>query len=135
MKFVAIAILSAHLLWIVAVIFGAFFTRGRPVWSALHMVSLIWGILVEVFPLPCPLTMAEQFFEARAGVQAYQGSFLLHYVDRIVYPDIPWWVIGTVGASLCVLNLGIYAWRFWAWRRRRATANSHKSGGMGALLY
>ena len=112
MKFIAIAILSAHVLWIVAVIFGALFTRGRPVWSTLHILSLIWGIIVEVGPWPCPFTLAEQYFEARAGIQAYQGSFLLHYVDKIVYPDVPWWVIATVGASICALNLGIYLWRF-----------------------
>jgi hypothetical protein len=111
MKFIAIAILSAHVLWIVAVIFGALFTRGRPVWSALHILSLIWGIIVEVGPWPCPFTLAEQYLKARAGIQAYQGSFLLHYIDKIVYPNIPWWVIATVGASICALNLGIYLWR------------------------
>lgn len=108
MKFIAISILSAHVLWILAVIFGAAFTRGRPVWSALHVASLIWGIIVEVGPWPCPFTLAEQYFEARAGIQAYQGSFLLHYVDKIVYPNVPWWLIATVGASICALNLGIY---------------------------
>jgi hypothetical protein len=119
-KFVAIAILSIHILWILAVIFGAFFTRGRPVWSAVHIVCLIWGILVEVFPLPCPLTLAEQHFEALAGIRAYQGSFLLHYLDKMVYPNLPWWLVGTVGASICALNLVIYAWRFRkAWVRRK----------------
>lgn len=124
MKFVAIAILSVHLLWIVAVIFGALFTRGRPVWSALHVISLVWGILVEVLPLPCPLTLAEQHFEARAGMQAYQGSFLMHYLDRIIYPNIPWWAIGTVGASICALNLGVYLWRLRVWRRSRSAVRS-----------
>jgi hypothetical protein len=120
MKFVATAILTVHLLWIVAVIFGAPFTRGRPVWTGLHVASLIWGIVVEVLPVPCPLTLAEQYFEARAGMQGYQGSFLMHYVDRIIYPNVPWWVIATVGALVCGLNLAVYAWRFWAWQRARA---------------
>lgn len=116
MKFAAIAFLLFHALWILAVIFGALFTRGRPVWSGLHILALIWGIAVEVGPWPCPLTLAEQYFETRAGLQAYQGSFLLHYVDKIVYPDVPWWVVGMAGAAVCVLNLGIYAWRFRAAR-------------------
>ncbi len=120
MKFVAIAILLLHVTWILAVIFGAFFTRGRPVWSVLHVACLIWGIVVEVVPsVWCPLTLAEQYFEGRAGWAAYQGSFLLHYVDKIVYPDVPWWLIATVGASICALNLGVYAWRFWRWASRR----------------
>lgn len=99
MKLIAIAFLTLHLLWIIAVIFGAAFTRGRPVWSGLHIVSLIWGIIVELGPLPCPLTLAEQHFEARAGMHAYQGSFLLHYLDKIIYPNLPWWVVGTGYAS------------------------------------
>jgi hypothetical protein len=112
MKFAAIAFLWIHIAWILWVIFGAFFTRGRPVWSALHILCLIWGIVVEVGPWPCPLTLAEQYFEARAGLSVYHGSFLLHYLDRIVYPNLPWWLVGTVGATVCALNLGIYAWRF-----------------------
>lgn len=123
MKFMAIVVLSAHLLWIVAVIFGAAFTRGRPVWSALHVVSLIWGIVVEVGPWPCPFTLAEQYFESLAGMQAYQGSFLLHYVDKIVYPNVPWWVIGTVGVLVCSLNLTIYMRRFIEARRSRRAAH------------
>lgn len=123
MRFVAIAILSIHLLWILAVIFGAAFTRRRPVWTGLHVASLIWGIVVEVAPVPCPLTLAEQHFESLAGMQAYQGSFLMHYLDKLIYPNLPWWLVATVGAGICVLNLGIYAWRLRAARRARG-ANS-----------
>ncbi|MGC2161574.1 MAG: DUF2784 domain-containing protein [Silvibacterium sp.] len=121
MKFLAIAILLVHIVWILGVLFGAFFTRGRPVWSAVHILCLVWGIVVEVGPWPCPLTLAEQHFEVLAGMQVYQGSFLLHYLDLVVYPNLPWWLVGTVGASLCALNLGIYGWRFrGAWASRRA---------------
>lgn len=119
MKFIALAILTTHTLWILAVIFGAFFTRGRPVWTTLHVVSLLWGIAVEVGPWPCPLTLMEQHFEALAGMRGYQGSFLLHYLDRLVYPNLPWWLVGSVGASICALNLGVYTWRFWRWRAAR----------------
>lgn len=122
MKLIAIAVLSAHLLWIAAVILGAAFTRGRPVWTGLHIASLIWGIVVEVGPWPCPLTLAEQNFEARAGMQAYHGSFLMHYLDRIIYPNLPWWLIGSVGAAVCAFNLGIYVWRFREWRKRERAA-------------
>lgn len=119
MKSLALAILLLHITWILAVIFGAFFTRGRPVWSTLHVLSLVWGIIVEVGPWPCPLTLAEQHFESLAGMQSYHGSFLLHYLDGIVYPNLPWWLVGSVGASVCALNLFIYARRFWRWRVSR----------------
>ena len=108
----AILVLLVHLAWIVVVIFGALFTRGRPVWSALHILALLWGIAVEAGPWPCPLTLAEQFFEVRAGLAAYQDSFLLHTLDAIVYPNLPGWLVTLVGVAICAFNLGIYLWRF-----------------------
>ncbi|HTV04344.1 MAG TPA: DUF2784 family protein [Acidobacteriaceae bacterium] len=124
MRFLALAILLLHITWILAVIFGAFFTRGRPVWSTLHVISLVWGIIVEVGPWPCPLTLAEQHFEALGGMHAYRGSFLLHYLDHIVYPNLPWWLVGSIGASICALNLIIYARRFWLWRKAVTRQNA-----------
>ena len=120
MRIFAIAIPFIHLLWILAVIFGAAFTRGRPVWSGLHVGSLIWGIVVELAPISCPFTLAEQYFEARAGMQPYEGSFLMHYLDKLIYPNLPWWVVATVGAGICIVNLAIYGRRFIAWRRTKA---------------
>jgi len=120
MKFLAIAFLSIHLLWILAVIFGAAFTRGRPVWTVLHVSSLIWGIIVELAPIPCPLTLAEQYFETRAGMQPYEGSFLMHYLDKLIYPNLPWWIVAVAGTIICVINLAIYGRRFIRWRRARA---------------
>lgn len=108
MVLAACLILTFHLAWLGLLIFGAFWTRGRPAWSALHMLALIWGILVEVGPWPCPLTLAEQYFESRAGWAAYHGSFLLHYLDAIVYPNLPGWVVTCSGVAVCTVNLGIY---------------------------
>jgi hypothetical protein len=115
----AIVVLLLHLLWIAFVIFGALFTRGRPVWTTLHILSLLWGIAVEAGPWPCPLTLAEQYFEARAGLASFQGSFLAHTLDSIIYPNISGWLITVIGVAVCAFNLGIYAWRFRAHLRRR----------------
>jgi len=119
----AILILSLHLAWIALVIFGALWTRGRPIWSAAHIVALLWGIAVEAGPWPCPLTLAEQYFETRAGLAAYHGSFLLHTLDSIVYPNLPGWLVTVVGVSVCAFNLGVYLWRFRKYRLRRALSS------------
>lgn len=119
MKEIATAILCIHLLWIAAVIIGAAFTRGRPVWTGLHIASLIWGIIVEAAPVSCPLTLAEQYFESRAGMPAYHGSFLMHYLDAIIYPNLPYWIVGGVGVFICAINLAIYGRRFAQWKRSR----------------
>ena len=120
MALVAALILMVHLAWLALVTFGAFWTRGRRVWSALHILALLWAIVVEVGPWPCPLTLAERYFESRAGPSAYQGGFLLHYLDAIVYPNLPDWVVTSAGTAVCALNLGIYCWRFGkAWVSRK----------------
>jgi Protein of Unknown function (DUF2784) len=112
----AALVLFIHLAWLALVIFGAIWTRGRPLWTALHILALLWGIGVELSPWPCPLTLAESYFATRAGLPAYQGSFLVHYLDAIVYPNLPAWIVTSAGVAVCALNLAIYGWR---WRKAR----------------
>ncbi|HUA97444.1 MAG TPA: DUF2784 domain-containing protein [Terracidiphilus sp.] len=117
----AIAAVAVHAVWLLGVIFGAVWTRGRRVWSVVHVAALVWGIVAEVGPWPCPLTVAEEYFETRAGAAAYHGSFVLHYLEAIVYPNLPGWVVAGAGVAVCGLNLGIYGWRFLRyWRRKRS---------------
>lgn len=120
LKLIPTLILAIHLAWIVLVIVGAVWTRGRPFLTALHILSLLWGIVVEVSPWPCPLTLAEQHFETLAGEYPYHGSFLLHYLDAIVYPNLPYWVVTAAGVTVCAVNLAVYGWRLWAWLHRPA---------------
>jgi hypothetical protein len=120
----SVLILVVHLLWLAMIIFGALWTRGRPTWTALHILALLWGIVVEVGPWPCPLTLAEQYFEGRAGLPAYQNSFLPHYLDAIVYPNLPYWIVASAGVAVCALNLAIYASR---WRRSRVARSRTKA--------
>jgi hypothetical protein len=97
----------AFILW---VMLGVLLTLRRPFLRGLHIVSLIWAILVEVLPLDCPLTSLENWLEGKAGVQPYQGGFLLHYLDALVYPNVSPFLL-TVGAVLiCGFNLSVYAW-------------------------
>jgi hypothetical protein len=108
----AAAILGLHLIFILWVVFGAAFTRGRPALRWLHLSSIIWGILIEILPWTCPLTWAENWLESRAGVAPYQGGFLLHYLDALVYPNIPPSLLTGFGVAVGVINLSIYAMRF-----------------------
>lgn len=113
----AAVVLVVHLTWILWAIFGALWTRGRRWWTAFHVLSLVWGVFVEVGPWTCPLTLAEQWLEARAGGQTWTGGFLVHYLEAVIYPDLPGWLITVFGVAVCVFNLGVYARRFWKARR------------------
>jgi hypothetical protein len=114
----ATLVLFLHALFIVWVVFGAWVARSRPVLRWLHVVSLVWGILTELLPWPCPLTLLENFLEIKAGVQPYQGGFLLHYLDKLVYPDVSATVLTVAGVIVCALNLALYGRQIWMARHR-----------------
>src|ERR1700746_609289 len=114
----ASVVLILHALFIVWVVFGALLTRGRLTLRWLHVVSLVWGVLTEVLPWPCPLTLLENWLESRAGVQPYEGGFLLHYLDKLVYPNIPAGILTAAGVVVGALNLALYARQGWLTIRR-----------------
>jgi len=112
----AIFVLLLHALFILWVIFGALLTRSSPILRWLHIASLVWGILTELLPWACPLTLLENCLEGKAGVEPYQGGFLLHYLDKLVYPDFSATVLTVAGAVVCVLNLLLHARQMWTAR-------------------
>lgn len=108
-----VCILFLHALFILWIVFGTLLTRSRPVLRWLHIASLVWGILTELLPWPCPLTLLENCLETKAGVEPYPGGFLLHYLDKLVYPDISPTVLMVAGVLVCLLNLALYGRRMW----------------------
>jgi hypothetical protein len=115
----AIFVFFLHALFILWVVFGALLTPSRPILRWLHIASLVWGILTELVPWPCPLTVLENWLESKAGVEPYQGGFLLHYLDKLVYPDISATVLIVAGVIICTLNLAVDARQLWLGRFQR----------------
>jgi hypothetical protein len=105
------AVLIIHLLYIAWVIFGVLFTRKRPWLGAIHVATILWGIVAETTSAPCPLTLAENWCEVRAGMTPYHGPCLLHYLDATVYPNVPSALLVTVAVVICFFNLAIYVRR------------------------
>lgn len=125
MRALVALVLAVHFAWILWVMFGVFFTRGRPWLTAFHLASLAWGVIVDTGPWPCPVTILEQWLQVKAGMQPYSGSFLVHYLNAMVYPNVPASVIIWGATGVCCANLLIYAYRLARWvRRRRANGAS-----------
>ena len=114
----AISALFLHALYILWVVFGALLTRSRPILCWLHVGSLVWGILTELLPWPCPLTLLENWLEGNAEVEPDQGGFLLHYLNKLVYPDISSSMLTTAAVIVCALNLAFYGRQVWIARPR-----------------
>jgi len=108
----AVAALALHLVWILWVILGWLVTRNRPWLRWFHLSSVIYGILIEIFFWPCPLTCLEQWFRSRAGIESYQEDFLIHYLEALVYPDISPLLLTWIAVPVCLFILGVYAVRF-----------------------
>ncbi len=78
----------------------------------------MWGILTELLPWPCPLTLLENWPEGKAGVEPARGGFLLHYLDKLVYPDISSTMLTIAAVIICTLNLAFYGLQIWIARLR-----------------
>jgi hypothetical protein len=112
----AIATLVLHLSFILWVMIGAIFTRGRRWLAWVHILCAVYGVIIEVGPWPCPLTLAENWFEVQAGRIPYSGPFLLHYLDLLVYPHVPGELLAWLAGVVLAVNVVVY-WR--RWRRGR----------------
>lgn len=100
-----------HGLFIIFVLLGGLLLlkwRGL-VW--LHVPAAIWGVLVEVFHLTCPLTYWENLLRLKAGLQGYEGGYVEHYLLPVIYPAGLTAGIQLVLGSVVLLINGAVYWR------------------------
>ncbi len=106
------AVVVLHLFWIVFLILGALPGR-RWVWAQwMHLASLAFSIALQIFGWICPLTYLEIWLRTLGGAQPYEGTFIRHYVEQIVYAEIP-------RGALLVSTLIVVALSLWLYLRPR----------------
>jgi hypothetical protein len=104
-------ILVIHFGFIAFVALGGFLVLKWPWIGALHVPAWIWGALIEFSGWTCPLTPLEQTLRRTAGGSGYQGSFIEHYLLRLVYPDeLTRTLQLAIGAFVVALNGALYSW-------------------------
>ncbi|KAA0980456.1 DUF2784 domain-containing protein [Pseudomonas sp. ANT_H12B] len=110
-----------HLLFILFVLFGGLLVlKWRPlIWW--HVPAAVWGVSVEVFHLPCPLTDWENLMRHAAGQTGYGDSFIEHYLWPIIYPAglTPAIQVG-LGSVVLAINVLVYLRVIRQWKVRRA---------------
>lgn len=114
---IAIAAVFAHLAFNLWVVFGAAVTKDRPRLEGLHVLSLVYGAVMENGPWPCPLTLLQEWGLTKAGAASYQGAFLVHYLNEVVAPHFSVALLGWGAIGVCLVNLGIYVHRHLGPRR------------------
>jgi hypothetical protein len=74
-----------------------------------HIFGLVFAIAIQIFDWYCPLTHIEVWLRSKHNPTiTYTGSFIIHYVEKIVYIEIsrPLIIIFTI--LLCGVNAWIY---------------------------
>jgi hypothetical protein len=75
----------------------------------LHLPSVAWGAGIVAIGWACPLTPLEKWLRRRDG-ESYEGGFVDHYVEDVVYPEeltplLRVLVAALIGAGYAVLIL------------------------------
>jgi hypothetical protein len=116
-KLLADAVVLIHFLWILFLFFGAYVGAKYRVARILHLSGLAFALITEIFGWYCPLTYLEVWLRSKHDPRwVYAGSFIVHYVEKIVYLELSRTliVIGTV------ILVGFNVW-FYRKRRERRT--------------
>ncbi|MCU0578768.1 MAG: DUF2784 domain-containing protein [Desulfobacterota bacterium] len=100
---------ALHLAWIVFLFLGAFWgLRSRRV-KIFHLFGLGFAVLMQVFDWYCPLTHLETYWRSRRDqATSYSGDFIIQYLEKAVYLQIPRYAV-VIGTLLLIgVNLFIY---------------------------
>ena len=118
LRLAADTLVLLHLAFILLVLFGGLLVlRWRPA-LLMHLPALAWGLAVEYLHLGCPLTTWENQLRNAAGDAGYPGGFIDHYLWPLIYPvGLTPTVQLVLGSVALLLNLAIYAYVAWRWRR------------------
>jgi hypothetical protein len=114
------ALLIVHVLVVIFIVFGLLlvfvgrFLRWEWVRNRWFRVAHLIGIGIVVLQawlgLICPLTIWEMNLRAKAGEVVYEGSFITHVLNDLLYYDAPAWVFVT-----CYTAFGGLVLLSWLW--------------------
>jgi Protein of Unknown function (DUF2784) len=83
------AVVVFHFAWILFLA-GGFLIGRRVRWMMwLHISGLVYSILLQIFSWICPLTYLEVWLRDRAGSGFHSESFIAHYLEKIIYLEVP----------------------------------------------
>ena len=101
-----------HFLWIMFLIFGGVWGRRYRRVRLVHVPALVFAAWVELLDWHCPLTYLEVWLRGRqAPGLGYAGSFVTHYLERVIYLDVPRWTVVLLTLVLCGVNAWLYLGR------------------------
>ncbi len=108
-KILADIVVFIHFLWIIFLIFGAFLGVKNKAIKIFHLSGLSFSLIIQVFNWYCPLTHLEMWLRLKHHPYiSYKGSFIIHYLETLVYIDISRSLIFIFTIFLCSFNIWFY---------------------------
>ncbi len=96
------AVLLLHFTFVAFVILGLLLTLVggvagwrwvRKLWFRLAHLAAIAVVVAQAWlGVICPLTTLEMWLRRQAGAASYEGSFIQHWLQRLLYYTAPEWV-------------------------------------------
>ena len=102
-------VLALHLVFVLFVVLGGLLVVRWPRAAWLHIPAAIWGVLIEFTGWICPLTPLENSLRTRGGEAGYNGGFIEHYIQPLLYPaGLTRSTQVVLGSLVLALNLTAY---------------------------
>ena len=81
----------------------------RWLFRTLHLLGIAYVSILAILGKYCPLTIWENSLRAKYDLDlTYPGSFTIHYVERLVYPDINPLIICIPTAFIAIFTLVVF---------------------------
>src|SRR5690242_8008277 len=89
------AFVAFVVLGLLLVLCGGFFGWRwirNPWFRALHLAAIALVVVQSWLGIICPLTRLEMRLREKAGEASYSGTFIAHWVQKLLYYQAPMWV-------------------------------------------
>jgi hypothetical protein len=102
-------VVGLHFLWIIFLILGGIWGRKQLVVRIVHIAGLAFALLINIFGWYCPLTYLEVWLrERQIRPLGYPASFVGHYLEKLVYIQLPPGTILVFTILLVLFNGWLY---------------------------
>lgn len=75
-----------------------------------HLAAIAVVVAQAWLGVICPLTTLEMWLRRRAGQTGYDGSFIEHWLQQLLYYDAPAWVFIALYTAFGLLVLATWWW-------------------------
>ena len=96
---------------------------NRLSFRLLHLAAIGTVVAQSWFGLTCPLTTLESWLRLQAGAEAYESSFIEHWLHQLLFYEAPSWVF-TLAYSVFGLLVAASWWVFPPGLGRPSSASS-----------